>query len=192
MNEFEYRVFIDETPYSIHFDTHSEDYRSIVVNNKQVYYEDKNDPDFRKSEIYVPIRIKNTVVILYVDEAGTEEDPIRHVYKIFVNGVSPIDGEKITDSKIAAKECIKKGFWGFMANKKIILKNLAITCPMGFLVVFDSFKNIRNDLIHYLILFIVTVLLSTFFAMVLDYFTNVSIVKKYKSKFKDIVDYDSF
>ena len=123
MNEFEYRVFIDEVPYSIHFDTHSEDYRRIVVNNKEVYYEDKNDPEFRKSEIYVPIRIKNTVVILYVDEAGTEEDAIRHVYKIFVNGVSPIDGEKITDSKIAAKECIKKGFWGFMANKKIILKN---------------------------------------------------------------------
>ena len=58
MNEFEYRVFIDEAPYSIHFDTHSEDYRRIVVNNKEVYYEDKNDPEFRKSEIYVPNEIK--------------------------------------------------------------------------------------------------------------------------------------
>ena len=120
MNEFEYRIIIDEIPYSIYFDTHSKEYRKIIVNNKEVYYEDKNDPCFRESEVYIPIKIKNKVITLYVDEATGEQrydEPV-HRYKIFVDGVSPEDGEKITDERDSSFELVKDGFKGYIKNKK--------------------------------------------------------------------------
>lgn len=193
MNEFEYRIFIDDIPYSIHFDTHSEEYRKVIVNNKEVYYEDKNDPDFRESEIYIPIKIKDKVITLYVDEVTGEQrhdEPV-HIYKIFIDGISPEDGEKITDDRDSSFELVKDGFKGYVKNKKLMKKALLTSIVlMGFAYLIRFFKNFQINLVE-LGLYLAGTILLFVFVVITSYFSNKSTVRKYENKFKAVIDFDS-
>ncbi len=171
-NTFDYRLFIDEVPYSISVDSSDGDRKRIVV-NRTVVFDDVCAGFLPPTTdiLYFPFVIKNKRIVISIDDRE-----IQHKYNIYVNDVSPIDGSSVYGDLNKAKADVSGGFFGFIKRKwkKILLENLALMVAGYF--AFREFKKWE-----FYIAFIVICLVAIVLA---EWLSAKSIIKKFNRRYK--------
>lgn len=180
MNTFDYRIFIDDIPYSIFIDFYTDERKRIVINNQVILNE---EPSNRLSDfnIYLPIKIKEHTITVHVRSEGENR-----YYDIFIDGISQIDGKSITEPLIIAKENTKDGILEFTKKqwKNIlaeVLIPLVIACILNFLTNDYTVEDIKRHIL--LALSFLPVLFVIF--DIFEYFKNKNIIKRFNKKFRE-------
>ncbi len=70
--------------------------------------------------IYYPIDVAGNKLVISIDD-----NPIVHIYNVYLNNVSLVDGTKLNDSYLAVSAVLEKGFLNFFKCNwfKIIKEN---------------------------------------------------------------------
>lgn len=133
MNIFEYRIFINEKPYSIYVDSSKDEYKKIIINNT-VVVEEKYTLALNKDAyiIYYVILIDGQEVVLSVDD-----NPLEHKYDIFLDGISLVSGKALDSDYAYAKANLEKGFRNFCReNWRALLKENILSFLLSAIALF--------------------------------------------------------
>lgn len=138
VNSFEYRIFIDNTPYTIAVDDSQGDRKRIVVNNKVVFDEVCASWMKPRTDImYIPFYIKNKYIVISIDD---RECPFK--YNIYIDEVSPIDETNLYDDYNKALKIVNDGFLKYTKNnwERMIYKLIVLGVGFG------GFYSVRHSI----------------------------------------------
>ena len=109
MNTFECRFVIGEKTYNLYIDSSKDEWKRIVLNNKEVV-NDKYTLALNSKAyiIYYPIEIDGNELIVSIDD-----NPLIHTYNVYLNKKSIIDGTDLEEKIIKSKDLVKNGFLEF-------------------------------------------------------------------------------
>ena len=120
MNTFEDSFYIGDKYYHIFVDSSKNEQKRIVINNKEIINEDYTLAFNSKAYIiYYPIDIDGNELVVAIDDK-----PIVHIYNLYLNNVSLIDGSQLDNEYLNTKLIVENGFKAFVKNNWFeILKN---------------------------------------------------------------------
>ena len=186
MNTFKHKFYIDEKPYTVFVDSSNNEYKRIVINNKEVVNE-KYTLSLNRSAyiIYYPIKIGNDELVISIDD-----NSIIHEYNIYLNGISLTDESRLDEKYKSAKEAIEKGFFNFLKNNWLkILAKYIVEFGIGFIgVSVICAYTWRKFKIGLLALFLV-IPLAFPLLLAVEWFDNKKIANKYQSCFRPKVEF---
>ena len=180
VNSFEYRVFIDDVPYTIAVDATDGDRKRIVV-NKTVVYDDicASWMSPRCDIMYFSFYIKNKYIVVSIDDRE-----LTFKYNIFIDNVSPIDEANIDDDYRKASETVKNGFKQFVRTsyKRLIVESvlLSVALPFFGLVMYGD----RLSVTHLILAPISTIVFFPVFT-ISEWWLKKEILKNYKKRFRN-------
>ena len=187
MNTFSHKFYIDDKPYTIFVDSSQDEYKKIIINNKEIVKEKYTLSLNRKAYIiYYPIEIDKNEIVISIDDTA-----LNHSYNIYLNGVSLIDGTRLDERYNRAVKITENGFMSFVRRNwmKILLQNIVymIASVIG-LSVFHCYTTEQFNIRFLLIFIVVPLLLPVFIAG--DWFHEKNIIKKYKNCFRPNLSYN--
>ncbi len=171
-NTFDYRLFVDEIPYSISVISTADDRKRIVV-NKTVVFDDicAGYLPPRTDILYFPFNIRDEKIVISIDDRE-----LQHKFNIYINGVSPIDGSTVYGDLKEAERDVSGGFLDFIERKwkKLLVENLCIIVA-GLIALYDLKSWVFS------VLFILLSLVAT---VLFEWFSAKNTVKKFNRRFK--------
>lgn len=180
VNSFEYRLVIDDVPYTIAVDATEGDRKRIVVNTKVVY--DAVCASWmgpRTDIMYFPFYIKNKYIVISIDDRE-----LNFKYNVYVDNVSPIDESNLYDDYNEAKEIIDGGVWNFIKDNWVrILVRLLVLSIAEFPVMRLVFNQETITLESRLLVTVVAVALAPLLIFG-EWWFNLRTVKKFKNRFR--------
>ncbi len=179
VNSFEYRLVIDDDPYTIVVATEG-DRKRIVVNTKVVYDAVCASWMRPKTDImYFPFYIKNKYIVVSIDDRE-----LNFKYNIYVDNVSPIDESDLYDDYKKAKEIIDGGIWRFIKTNWVrMLVTLLILSivefPLMQLLFYQKTVTLESRVL-------VTVIAVALMPLLIfgEWWFNLRTVKKFKNRFR--------
>jgi len=186
MNTFKHKFYIDEKPYTVFVDSSNNEYKRIVINNKEVVNE-KYTLSLNRSAyiIYYPIKIGNDELVISIDD-----NSIIHEYNIYLNGISLTDESRLDEKYKSAQEAIEMGFLEFSKRNWIkVLKNYLIEFIIALISVSLLCAYTLKKIILFFLLIILIIPLAIPLFLVVDWFDNKKIIRKYQSCFRPKVEF---
>ena len=112
MNTFTYKFYIENKPYTVFIDSSKDEWKRIIINNKEVVNEKYTLALNRKAYIiYYPINISDNEIVISIDDS-----PLKHSYNVYLNNVSLLDETNLDDEYLSATSTVEKGFSSFLKN----------------------------------------------------------------------------
>lgn len=186
MNTFEYRLIINEKPYSIYLDSSKDEWKKIIINNS-VVLEEKFTLALNKNAyiIYYVICIDGHEVVLSVDDS-----PLEHKYDIFLDGISLLTEKALDSDYTIAKENISKGFKKFCKDnwKSLLIASIgsfSVSVVAMFALGTWGFEKWYFRIL--LALLAIPVTLPIF--IIAEWIHNKNIIKKYKNCFRPSINF---
>jgi len=186
MNTFTYKFYIENKPYTVFIDSSKDEWKRIIINNKEVVNEKYTLALNRKAYIiYYPINISDNELVISIDDS-----PLKHSYNVYLNNVSLLDETNLDDEYLSAISTVEKGFSSFLKNNwfKILIENLfsILATLAGFSLFF--WLTLDEFIIRFLLAFIIVPLALPIF-IAGEWFHMKNIIKKYKNCFRPTVFY---
>ena len=188
MNTFEISFYIDDKPYNLYIDSSKDDWKRIVINNQEIFNEEYTLSLNRHAYIiYYPINIAENELVIAIDDR-----PLKHIYNVFLNGTSLLDGTQLNENYLKANKLLDEGFKNFLKNNwlKILVENILalISCVVTFALMYNYSQREFN--VKFLLVFIIVPLaLPAFIAG--EWFHTKNIVRKFKNCFRPKQTLDS-
>ena len=181
MNTFECRFVIGEKTYNLYIDSSKDEWKRIVLNNKEVV-NDKYTLALNSKAyiIYYPIEIDGNELIVSIDD-----NPLIHTYNVYLNKKSIIDGTDLEEKIIKSKDLVKNGFWNFVQNNwlKVFISQLPFFICMAVIWSVKHGFTFRGLCMVVLSACIFLVLWLPVF-IIGEWVHNKNIIKKYKNCFR--------
>ena len=179
MNKFEYRIRINDIPYSINVDTSEGDFVRIVVNQTVIFNEKCASWMSPRTDImYFPFRIKDKSIVLSVDDRE-----LQHKYNIYVDDISPIDQTGLYDDYDRALKIVNGGFVNYIKSHwhKILIKMgiLAISFPWFALLYREEILTPNQMLFVSVVATLLTPML-----ILGEWWFEIRTVKRFKNRFR--------
>ncbi len=182
MNTFELTFTIDDKRYDLFVDSSNDDYKRIVINNKELVNERFTllfNPRLHK--IYYPINISGNSLVVSIDDTS-----LSHEYNIYLNNVSLLDNTELDEEYTKAIEQTKNGLKNFVKNNWLtILKDNILAIFISFAGVFWLwYHSFRKFIIMFFGIFIIILLLLPAFILG-EWLHLKGIIKKHQNCFRE-------
>ena len=179
MNNFDYRIWIEDIPYSISVNSQEGENVRIVVNQTVIFSQKCASWMKPRTDImYFPFSIKDQNIVVSIDDRD-----LQHKYNIYVNEISPIDQKNLYDDFNHALRIINNGFFNYIKSHwyKVLLK-------MGLLgISFSWFALLyRQEIltIHQMLLVTLVSILLSPLILLSEWWFELRTVKKFKNRFR--------
>ena len=181
MNTFECDFRIAGKLYTVYVDSSHDEWKKIAINGQEIANE-KYTLAFnsRAYIIYYPVEVDGNELIISIDD-----NPLRHIYNIYLNGVSILDKTRVDEQYVTACSIVNKGFATFIKKSwhKILKDNL-----FGIIGTAITLSALCNLTLNEFGLRILLAFMIMQFALPIfvagEWFHNRNIVKNYKSCFR--------
>ena len=124
MNTFDFVFYIGEKRYDLYVDSSKNEWKRIVLNNKELFNEEYTIAFNTKAYvIYYPIAIGDDTLVVSIND-----NELVHDYNVYLNNVSLIDGTRLDQEYKESQKQVEMGFKAFVKSNllEVARNNIAV------------------------------------------------------------------
>ncbi len=183
MNTFRHQFYIGEALYTVFIDSSKDEWKRIVINNKELINEKYTLYLNRNAyTIYYPIDLNGNELVVSIDDSF-----IIHDYNIYLNGISLLDQSHLEKDYAQANKTVETGLKAFIVQN-FFRKSIKAFLFVGTFIVIKCLSQKHFNPALSLLLFLLAPIFA-FLLILLEWSHNKSIVKKYKKCFRPKITY---
>ena len=182
MNTFELDFRIGEKYYYLYVDSSKDEWKRIVINNKELVNEKYTLALNRKAYIiYYPIIISDDVLVVSIDDT-----PLVHKYNVYLNNVSLIDNSRLDAEYKDAIKQTSVGVKKFVKNNwsSILKNNIIALIASLFAYSLWHYHTVKEFTFKFFLIFLIVPIFLPLF-VVAEWLHYKNVIKKYKNCFRN-------